>query len=57
MLISNLVKELKTWSLRNSESVKPVKIKIKNAEIYANLKSGEKVAKNVLKHVITQIIL
>jgi hypothetical protein len=28
----------------------------KNAEIYANLKSGEKVAKNVLKQVITQII-
>jgi hypothetical protein len=42
MLISNLVKELITWSLRNCENVKPVK---KNAEIYAILKSGEKVEK------------
>jgi hypothetical protein len=27
MLISNLVKELKTWSLRSCENVKPFKIK------------------------------
>ncbi len=43
MLISNLVKELKTWSLRSCENVKSVKIK--KAEIYANLKSDEKVEK------------